>query len=108
MGAENSRFRLYFRPDTLAIIVESKESGELLYSTVQQPDDFKDQAAWKGFYQSGIVMEFIEDVKSTPVQADLLNLPNEVNVKLAELKLKSLGMSIDTLTPEQRAYLNLE
>ena len=35
-------------------------------------------------------------------------MPNEVNVKLAELKLKSLGMAIDTLTPEQRAYLNLE
>lgn len=94
-AAENSRFRLYFRPDTLAIIVESKESGELLYSTVQQPDDFKDQAAWKGFYQSGIVMEFIEDVKSTPVQADLLNLPNEVNVTRLDN-----GFSADVMFPD--------
>ena len=35
-------------------------------------------------------------------------MPNEVNVKLAELKLKSLGMAIDKLTAEQRAYLNME
>ena len=61
LAAESSRFNLYVREDTLAIILESRETGSLLYSTVQNPDDFKDQAAWKGFYQSGIVMEFIDD-----------------------------------------------
>jgi len=35
-------------------------------------------------------------------------MPNEVNVKLAELKLKSLGLAIDKLTDEQRAYLNMD
>ena len=32
--AENSRFNLYLRRDTLAVIVESKTSGKLMYSTV--------------------------------------------------------------------------
>ena len=35
-------------------------------------------------------------------------MPEEINIKLAELKLKSLGVAIDKLTPEQKAYLNLE
>ena len=80
LAAQSSRFNLYVREDTLAIIVESKSSGSLLYSTVQNPDDFKDQAAWKGYYQSGIVMEFIEDVKSTNTQADFINMESQISM----------------------------
>ncbi len=83
-AGESSSFRMYLRRDTLAIILESKSNGALLFSTVQNPDDFKDQAAWKGFYQSGIVMEYIEDVKSTPLQADFLNLKNEIDLEMLE------------------------
>ena len=35
-------------------------------------------------------------------------MPEEINTRIAELKLKSLGVAIDELTLEQRAYLNLE
>ena len=35
--AENSRFNLYLRRDTLALIVESKATGKVMYSTVQNP-----------------------------------------------------------------------
>jgi len=52
------------------------------------------------------MMHLLEHGKELKKEVHLM--PNEVNVKLAELKLKSLGMAIDTLTPEQRAYLNLE
>ncbi len=83
-AAENDRFLLYYRPDTLAIIIESRENGARLYSTVQHPENFKDQAAWQGFYQSGIVMEMIEDVKSTPVQADLITQENEIQIEKLE------------------------
>ena len=34
-------------------------------------------------------------------------MPEEINTRLAEIKLKSMGIDIDTLTPEQRAYLNM-
>ena len=60
--AQNSRFNLYLKKDTLALIVESRQSGKLLYSTVQNPDEMKDNATWKGFYQSGIVMEYLDGV----------------------------------------------
>ncbi len=94
LAAESSRFKLYVREDTLAIIIESKENASRLYSTVQNPDDFKDQAAWKGFYQSGIVMEFIEDVKSTNTQADFINMESQVQMTYLEN-----GFSADVLFP---------
>ena len=94
LAAESSRFNLYVREDTLAIILESRETGSLLYSTVQNPDDFKDQAAWKGFYQSGIVMEFIEDVKSTNTQADFINMESQIAMTYLDN-----GFSADVLFP---------
>lgn len=36
----------------------------------------------------------------------LYTLPHEVDVKIAELKLKSMGIEIDSLTEEQEEYLN--
>ena len=36
----------------------------------------------------------------------LYTLPIDVDMKIAELKLKSMGIEIDTLTPEQQEYLN--
>ena len=36
----------------------------------------------------------------------LYTLPYEVDVKIAELKLQSMGIQIDTLTAEQETYLN--
>ena len=34
-------------------------------------------------------------------------MPNEINIKLAEIKLASLGVKIDELTPEQKEYLGM-
>ena len=80
--AENGRFRLYLKRDTLAIIVESVQSGKLLYSTVQNPDEMKDNATWKGFYQSGVVMEYLDGVKTIPVQADFINTESQIDLTL--------------------------
>ena len=35
-------------------------------------------------------------------------MPEEINTRLAEIKLKALGVQIDTLSEEQRKYLNLD
>lgn len=40
------------------------------------------------------------------LEKKLYTLPHEVDVKIAELKLKSMGISIDTLTAEQEVYLH--
>ena len=38
---------------------------------------------------------------------DVHLMPEKINTKLAEIKLESMGIGIDALTDEQRAYLNM-
>ena len=42
------------------------------------------------------------------LRPDVYLMPEKINTKIAELKLKALGVAIDVLTPEQKAYLNME
>ena len=109
--AENSRFNLYLRRDTLAVIVESKQSGKVLYSTVQNPDEMKDNATWKGFYQSGIVMEYLDGVKTIPLQADFINTRSKVDVTLtgdgyaAKVSYPDISISYEvTLKMDERGF----
>lgn len=109
--AENSRFDLYLRRDTLAVIVESKATGKRLYSTVQNPDEMKDNSTWKGFYQSGIVMEYLDGVKTIPLQADFINTASQVDVTLtgdgyvAQVSYPDIGISYEvTLKMDERGF----
>jgi adenosylhomocysteinase len=36
----------------------------------------------------------------------VLDVPHEIDEEIARLKLESLGVEIDALTPEQQAYLS--
>ena len=57
------------------------------------------------FANQALGMEFIVKNKGK-LEKKLHTLPHEVDVRIAELKLKSMGISIDTLTDEQEKYLN--
>ena len=57
------------------------------------------------FANQALGMEFIVKNKGK-LEKKLYTLPHEVDVKIAELKLKSMGIEIDTLTPEQEEYLH--
>ncbi len=101
LAAENSRFNLYLKDETLSIIVESKRTGKRLYSTVQNPDDYKDNDTWKGFYQSGVVMEYLLDVQARTSQADFINTASEITYDrrddgfTAHVTYTDLGISYD-------------
>ncbi len=101
LTAQSTQFNLYLKKDTLAVILESRKTGNILTSTVQNADEMKDNATWKGFYQSGVVMEYIEDVKSTNSQADFINTPNTVTVQdkpdgfTAHVLYTDIGISYD-------------
>ena len=57
------------------------------------------------FANQALGMEFI--VKNQgKLEKKLHTLPHDVDVKIAELKLQSMGIEIDTLTEEQKEYLN--
>lgn len=57
------------------------------------------------FANQALGIEFLVKNKGK-LENKLYTLPHEVDVKIAELKLKSMGIKIDTLTPEQEEYLH--
>ena len=57
------------------------------------------------FANQALGIEFLVNNKGK-LENKLYTLPHEVDVKIAELKLQSMGIEIDTLTDEQEKYLN--
>ena len=57
------------------------------------------------FANQALGIEFLVKNKGK-LENKLYTLPHEVDVKIAELKLKSMGIDIDILTPEQEEYLH--
>lgn len=58
--ARNDTWTLYLKEATLGLMMRHNDTGALMASTVDNPQDFKDNDLWKGFYQSGIVLEYID------------------------------------------------
>ena len=111
--AENSRFNLYLCRDNLGIIVESKANGKLLWSTLRDPENHKLSGDWKTFYQSGVVLEYIENLKASPVQANPLKNDTEIVYDLTEngftahINYKDIGISHDLILTMDEAGLHV-
>ncbi|MGE5533238.1 MAG: adenosylhomocysteinase [Bacillota bacterium] len=56
------------------------------------------------FANQALCSEYI--AKSTKLQTKVYTVPKEIDEKVAELKLKSMGIAIDELTDEQKKYLS--
>jgi adenosylhomocysteinase len=56
------------------------------------------------FANQALCSEYI--AKSTKLQTKVYTVPKELDEKVAELKLKSMGIAIDELTEEQKKYLS--
>ena len=57
------------------------------------------------FANQALGIEFLVKNKGK-LENKLYHLPEEVDIDIAKLKLASMGITIDTLTPEQEEYLN--
>lgn len=67
------------------------------------PAEIMDLSFGVQFFSALHLLEHGKDIKP-----DVYLMPEEINTRIAEIKLKSLGVDIDELTDEQRAYLNME
>ena len=111
--AENSRFNLYLREDTVAIIVESKATGKLLWSTLRDPEKHKASGNWPSFYQSGVILEYIEDLKSTNGQANPVKNETEITYEytgngfIAHINYVDIGISHDMVLVMDEAGLHV-
>ena len=57
------------------------------------------------FANQALGMEFLVE-NYGKLENKLYTLPKEVDMKIAKIKLDSMGIEIDTLTAEQEEYLN--
>jgi hypothetical protein len=80
--AQNDKREMYFKEDTLSIIMREKNTGAVMYSTVAEPDASSNED-WRNFVQSGVVMEYLQGTNIVVYRADLIkNKPKKtVTVK---------------------------
>jgi adenosylhomocysteinase len=57
------------------------------------------------FANQALCLEYIVKNRGQ-LETRVYSVPEEIDKEIARLKLKSMGIEIDTLTPEQKAYLN--
>lgn len=96
----NEKFNLYLHDPDMALVVERIDTGDVLFSTVQGGKTNKNQ--WNGIQQSGVVIEYLEDVKDKAIQTDFLLNDTEVitytdieNGVVANVNFVDLGISFD-------------
>ncbi|CDX01962.1 adenosylhomocysteinase [Desulfitobacterium sp. LBE] len=56
------------------------------------------------FALQALALHYLATVK-TPLEPKVYSVPTEMDMRVAELKLKTLGLSIDQLSEEQKSYL---
>ena len=66
------------------------------------PAEIMDLSFAVQFFSAMHILEHHGEMKN-----EVYLMPDEINVKIAEIKLASMGIKIDTLTDEQRAYLGM-
>jgi adenosylhomocysteinase len=57
------------------------------------------------FANQALTAEYIKD-HGTDLEPKVYSVPEEIDKNIARLKLESMGIQIDTLTPEQDKYLH--
>ncbi|MDE6607559.1 MAG: hypothetical protein K2K54_07385, partial [Lachnospiraceae bacterium] len=82
--AESNTYKMYLYEPRLSIILENKETGELLESTLNDAkDDGNSNRSWNGYMKSGIVIQAIVGTVNT-YQVDLVTCDNTIDVTKTE------------------------
>lgn len=77
---ESDTYKMYLYEPRLSIMLENKETGEILESTLSdEKDDGNSNANWNAYMKSGVVATAIIG-DNTAYQADLVLTENKVNV----------------------------
>lgn len=66
---ENDNYEMYLKEENLSIIMRDKNTGAVMYSTIQDP--VKSNEAWENFMQSSIVLEYIVGTNIVTYRADM-------------------------------------
>ena len=82
--AENDTLALFFKEENLSILIQDKETGAIMESTLRDElDDGSSNQTWLGYMKSGVVLNVIDQTNDT-LQADLINNPNTIEISYIE------------------------
>lgn len=82
--AESDKYIMYFYEPRLSFILEDKETGKYLESTLSdEKDDGNSNASWNAYMKSGIVLSAIVGTINT-YQVDLISCENTIDVEYLE------------------------
>lgn len=71
--AESDTYKMHFYEPRLSVILENKETGALMETTLSdEKDDGTSNSTWQGYMKSGVVLTAIVGINDT-IQVDLLN-----------------------------------
>lgn len=72
--AANDNYELYLKEETLSIIIKDVKTGEIMESVVDDAAELQSvNDTWKGFLQSGVVVEVQEDTNTMQKKAGISN-----------------------------------
>lgn len=78
--AESDTYKMYLYEPRLSIMLENKETGKIIESTVSdEKDDGNSNTAWNAYMKSGVVVNAIIGKKNT-YQVDLITTKHTLNV----------------------------
>lgn len=107
----NESFNLYLLETNMALVIERKDTGDVLFSTVQNGKTSKNM--WTGLQQSGVVIEYLRNVEDKPAQADFVNNAYTIAYTYAEngftahVSFTDLGISFDVQVEINEAGLTV-
>jgi len=100
---ESDTYKMYLYEPTLSIMLENKETGKILESTLSdEKDDWNSNQTWNSYMKSGIVLTAIKDNKNG-FQLDLINSPHTLDVTKTEN-----GFSAKLFFSEYKVGLTME
>lgn len=90
--AENDNYKMFLNDEQLSIIIQDKETGSLMESSVLE-DDGASNDYWKNFMKSGVVIEVIDNVSTIFKRVSL----NEAEIDLTK---RDDGFTADITYPD--------
>ena len=68
---ENANYQLYLKESNLSLILRDKQTGAVMYSTVDKPQGTND--SWSNFVRSAVVVNYITDANTGVNQLDMIS-----------------------------------
>lgn len=82
--AESDSYKMYLYEPTLSIMLENKDTGKFIESTLSdEKDDGLSNSSWNAFMKSGIVLTAIVGIKNA-YQVDLINSAHTSDITLTD------------------------